>query len=199
MAVSEARLKENYGRLTDEKLLRLASQSAATLRPEALVLLRAELATRGLAEVAEKAIAAQLRVASEEELAEYCELLQSQPCPLCRSSAQPLNATVTSKVMSFLVFTTGKKQFAIACPTCLDKLNHDASTSSALLGWWGIPWGIIRTVQALNFNSKMAKTNHVAYPNDLLKAFVVANVGRIEAARANPADLHALLKATHLS
>lgn len=101
--------------------------------------------------------------------------------------------------MSLLVFTTWKKQFAIACPACLDKLSHDASTTSALLGWWGFPWGIIRTVQALHFNSKMAKTNHAAHPNDLLKSFVVANVGRIEAARDNAADLRALLSATHLN
>jgi hypothetical protein len=199
MAVSEAALKENYRRLSDEKLLRIAGEDAPRLRPEALVLLQQELATRGLADVATKAIAAQLREVSTAELADYCALLQAQPCPVCHATAQPLNATVTSKVLSFLVLTTWKKQFAIACPTCLDKLNRAASTSSAVLGWWGLPWGVIRTVQALAFNAKMAKANHLPYPNDLLKAFVVANVGRIEAVRDKPTDLQALLKATQLN
>ena len=199
MAVSEADLKENYRRLPDSKLLRIASESAAKLRPEALELLKEELRTRGLAETAEKAIEVQLRVVSEADIAEYCALLQALPCPVCRSTAQPLNATLTSKVMSFLVLTTWKKQLAIACPTCLDKLNRDASTSSALLGWWGLPWGVIRTIQALIANGKMLKNNHAPQPNDLLKSFVAGNVGRIETVRNHPADLQALLKATQLN
>ncbi|MDB5268569.1 MAG: hypothetical protein JWP58_1609 [Hymenobacter sp.] len=198
MAVSEAALRENYRRLSDEKLMRIASEDAIKLRSEALALLKEELAARGLAETAEKTIAAQFSVVSEEGVAEYCALLQTQPCPICRSSSQRLNATMTSKVISFLVMTTWKKQFAIACPPCLDKLNRDASTTSALLGWWGFPWGIIRTVQALVANGKMARNNHAPYPNDLLKAFVVGNIGRIEAIRANATDLQALIKATHL-
>ena len=194
MAVSEAALKENYRRLSDDKLMRIASEDATKLRPEALVLLKEELSTRGLTETAERAIEAQFRVVSEKEIAEYCGLLQAQPCPICRSSAQRLNAALTSKVISFLVMTTWKKQFAIACPTCLDKLNRDASISTALLGWWGFPWGIIRTIQALIANGKMEKTNHAPYPNDLLKVFVVGNVGRIEAVRDNAGDLQALIK-----
>lgn len=199
MAVPEAALKENYRRLSDDKLMRIAAEDAAKLRPEALVLLQAELHTRGLAETAEKAIAAQFRFVSDTEVAAYCELLRAQPCPICHSAAQPLNATLTSKVMSFLVITTWKKQFAIACPPCLDKLNRDASTTSALLGWWGFPWGIIRTIQALIANGKMAKTNHAPHPNALLQAFVVSNVGRIEAASTNASDLQALIRATQLS
>lgn len=198
MAVSEAALQENYRRLSDDRLLRLAAEDAAKLRPEALVVLQAELATRGLAATAEKAIAAQLRVVSEEEVLAYCAVLRAQPCPLCHATAQPLNATRTSKVLSFIVLTTWKKQFAIACPTCLDKLNREGSATSALLGWWGFPWGVIRTIQALQANSKMTKTNHLPYPNDLLKHFVVHNVGRIEAAGSS-ANLQALLRGAHLS
>jgi len=199
MAVSEADLKANYQRLSDAKLLRIAAESATKLRPEALVLLKDELATRGLLATAEKAIEVQFTVVDEAGIAAYCALLQSQACPICRSTAQPLNATLTSKVMSFLVVTTWKKQLTIACPTCLDKLNRDASTSTALLGWWGFPWGVIRTIQALIANGKMAKTNHAPYPNDLLKSFVVGNTARIEAVRNTPADLQALLKAIQLS
>lgn len=199
MAVSEADLKENYRRMPDAKLLRIASESATKLRPEALALLQAELRTRGLGEAAEKAIKVQFEVLDAAGVAKYCALLQAQPCPVCRSTAQPLNATLASKVMSFLVLTTWKKQFAIACPACLDKLNRDASTTSALLGWWGFPWGVVRTVQALIANGKMLKGNHAPQPNDLLKSFVLSNAGRIEAVRHSPADLQALLKATHLS
>ncbi|MDO7851159.1 hypothetical protein [Hymenobacter convexus] len=196
MAVSEAALKENYRRLSDEKLMRIAAEDAPRLRPEALVLLKAELSTRGLAETAEKTIQAQLRQATEAEVLAYGALLQAQPCPVCGSAARPLNATVTHRVLSFVVMTTWKKQLVIACPPCLDQLNHDAMKSSALLGWWGFPWGVPRTIDALLSNQKMTRANHAPYPNETLLAFVAGNVGRIEAARANARDLHALLKAT---
>ena len=45
----------------------------------------------------------------------------------------------------------------------------------------------------------MAKTNQMQYPNDLLKAFVANNVGRIEAVRSSSSDLQAFLNATRLA
>jgi len=194
MAVSEATLRENYRRMPDEKLLRLAADDANKLRPEALALLRAELSSRGLGAPAEKAIEAQQQVLSEAGLQAYCAVVQAQPCPRCHATDQPLNATVVNKVASFVVMTVWEKRFAIACPRCLDQLTHDATTSSGLLGWWGFPMGIVRTIQAIIANGKMAKNHHVGHPNDLLKAFVLTNAGRIEAARDNPADLQWLLK-----
>lgn len=199
MAVSEAALKENYRRLSDEKLMRIAAEDATKLRPEALVLLKAELSTRGLAETAKKTIEAQLRVATEAEILEYGALLRAQPCPVCRSSAQPLNASVTQRVLSFVVMTTWKKQLVIACPPCLDKLHQQAMTSTALLGWWGFPWGVPRTIDALLFNNKVRRANHAPYANKTLLGFVTANVGRIEAARNSSSDLQSLLLATQRS
>lgn len=196
MAVSEADLQGNYRRLSDDRLLRLAAQDADKLRPGALVLLQAELAGRGLATQAEKAIAAQLRVLSEEEILLYCQVMRAQPCPVCQSVARPLNATRTSKVMSMLVLTIWDKKLAIACPPCLDKLNREGSLLSALLGWWGLPWGVLRTAQALRANSKMQAINNLPYPNDLLKEFVVRNVGHIEAAGSS-AVLQGLLRGPH--
>jgi len=196
MAVSEAALQENYRRLSNDRLLRLAAQDAAKLRPEALLLLRAELAARGLATLADNAIAAQLRVVSEEEILAYCQVLRAQPCPVCQSVARPLNATRTSKVMSMLVLTIWDKKLTIACPPCLDKHNREGSLLSGLLGWWGVPWGVLRTAQALRANRGMAALNNLPYPNDLLKEFVVRNVGAIEAAGSS-ASLQALLSGPH--
>ena len=184
MAASEATLRDHYQRLPDARLLRLATEDAARLRPEALALLQAELAARGLGPTAEKAIAAQLRVVSDEELLAYCQVLRAQPCPVCRSTARPLNATRTHKVKvtSFIVLAIREEHLAIACPACLDDFNRAGSLASALLGWWCLPWGIIRTRQAIKANDKMLANNHLPYPNDLLKHFVAHNVGRIEAA-----------------
>jgi hypothetical protein len=193
MAVSQDILRVKYRDLPDEKLLRLAAEDAARLRPEALILLQEELASRGLAEQVEESIKVQLRKLGKDEIEEYCVLVRTQPCPRCHSSLHPLNATVVSRVASFIVVTTWKEQFAIACPTCLDKLSQEAVQSSLLLGWWAIPWGVIRTIQAVNFNRKKAKANHLPYPNDSLKAFVVSRVASIDAANKTPFGLQAYL------
>lgn len=199
MAVSEAALKANYCRYSDEKLLRIVSEDAAKLRPEALVLLREEMAARGLAAVAERAIAVQLRVATAAEITEYCGLLQAQPCPKCYSTHQPLKAAIISKVLSMLVLTTWEKRFVIVCPTCLAKLLREASNITVLLGWWGLPWGIIRTIRALNSNRKMLETGHTLHSNELLKAFVARNLGRIEAVKDDENALQRLLGTANLA
>jgi hypothetical protein len=107
--------------------MRLAAEDAAKLRPEALGLLREELGVRGLAEATQGSIAAQLRVLSEEEIDDYCALLRTVPCPICHSAAQPLNASVTNKVSSFMIATTSKQELVVACPSCLDKRTASAT------------------------------------------------------------------------
>ena len=188
-----AALRQTYEKLSDEKLLRLATERASTLRPEALALLRQVVAERGLGDTVAAAIDAQVRVLDNEALLAYCEVLRALPCPVCQSQQQLLNATITSEVLSFLVMTTSKKKIHIACPTCLNELNRKALTSSALLGWWGFPWGIIRTIGAIAFNSKMQKNNHLPMPSAVLQQFVRERVGRIEAQRQNPAELRLLI------
>jgi hypothetical protein len=199
MAVSEAALKANYRRYSDEKLLRIVSENAAKLRPEALVLLREEMATRGLAAIAERAIEVQLRVATDAETLEYCGLLQAQPCPRCCSTCQPLNAAITSKVLSMLVLTFWERRFVIVCPTCLSKLIREASNITVLLGWWGLPWGVIRTIRALNSNRKTLETSQAPYPSELLKAFVRRNLSRIEAVKDDENALQRLLATATLA
>jgi hypothetical protein len=198
MAFSEAALKENYRNFSDEKLMRLAAEDAAKLRPEALALLQEELGVRGLAEVAQKEIAAQFRVLSEAEVEGYCALIQAVPCPICHSSTTPLNATITNKVSSFIFLATWKEELAIACPNCLDKLSESATSHSIIVGWWGIPWGIIRTIKAINSNKKMARSHHVQSPNSALKAFVVDNVRSLDEIKGNVNHLHAFLLSLRL-
>ncbi|MCR5888191.1 hypothetical protein LRS06_10525 [Hymenobacter sp. J193] len=193
MAISEDILRENYRKLSDAKLLSIATDDAVKLRPDALALLKAELQARGLAEAAQSSIEAQFKVLDEAGLHAYCAMIQEQPCPICQSSSQPLNATISYRVVSFIIMTTRKKEFAIACPPCLDALNRQATISSALLGWWGIPWGIIHTIRALIKNNAAFKNNHLPQPNDLLKGFVAENVGRIEAAKGRPDMFQQLL------
>ena len=188
-----AEIKENYARFSDEKLIRLATEDAASLRPEALEALKEILRDRCISEEIIRGIDAQLKDIDESSLEDYAEILRNLPCPMCNSSAEKLNATIVYKVKSFFL-TYFEMEFKIACPKCLDELNRDAMFKSGLLGWWGLPWGIIRTVQSLIGNKKMIKQNRLPEANYLLMNFVFERVGRIEANRNNPEELQLMIK-----
>jgi len=154
-------LRKNYERFDDRKIIRIATEEATSLRPEALELLKQIIKERGLSEDILKSVDAQFEKIDTNKLTEYAELLRDLPCPVCHQTQNKLNATVVSTVVSLVFFTQYKNEIKIACPPCLDKLNNNAMIKSALLGWWGIPWGLIRTPKALLANNKRKKNNNL--------------------------------------
>lgn len=187
-------LKRNYAKFSDEQIIRLATEETTSLRPEALKLLKEEIKNRNLPADIFRGIEAQFKEVSIQEVLDYCEVLRKQPCPVCNSTKNKLNATITGSVMSFIVMTNYEKVLRIACPQCLDTLNKNAMIKSAILGWWGMPWGIIRTVQALWLNNKMQNQNWLKEPNNLLRNFVIERIGQIETNKNNPEELQAIIR-----
>lgn len=186
-------LTATYKNLPDDKLTRLAVNEAASLRPEALELLKAEIKSRGLEENIINGMDAQFIEVSDNRFDNYLSLIRSQPCPVCTSTAQPLNAALSGTVMSFILLTRYKKKLLIACPTCLHTANQDATVKTALLGWWGFPWGLIRTPQALVRNIKTGKQIKSGEPSDALISFVKTNIGVIETIKNKGQSLQVML------
>jgi hypothetical protein len=186
-------LKTTYKNLSDDKLTRLAITEAASLRPEALDLLKAEIKNRGLDEGIMNGVNVQLADLSNLAIDDYIALIRNQPCPVCSSTAAQLNAVVIGSVKSFIILTQYKKKLMVACPSCLQQANQKATSSTALMGWWGLPWGIIRTSQALFRNIKTNKVIRTDEPSDTLLSFVKTNVGVIESVRKNNQSLHLML------
>lgn len=194
MEPSITELRKNYESLPDDKIIRLASEEARSLRPEALELLKQIIKERGLSADVTNSIDAQSKKITEDILLEYTELLRGLPCPVCNTAGDKLNATITGTVISFILMTSYQKEVKIACPACLNKLNNNAIIKSALLGWWGLPWGIFRTPQALILNNKMKKQNNLQEANGVFKSFVLQRIGRIEANRNNPSGLNDIIQ-----
>lgn len=194
MEPSIDQLRRNYEQLDDQKLIQLATEKAISLRPEALNILKKLIKERGLPDTILAGIDAQFKEIKESDLLEYTELIRKIPCPICNSADEKLNATMAGTVTSFIVMTHYKKELIIACPNCLDEQNKLAMRKSALFGWWGFPWGIINTIQALIFNSRMKKQNRQSEANDLLNNFVLERIGRIEASRNNVEELKLIVK-----
>jgi hypothetical protein len=190
-------VEEMYRSMSDEELIRVATQDAYGLTPEAMEVVKNEIARRNLDSGISKGVEAQNKTYSKEELSPYCELVSNLPCPTCSSNAEKLNGTIAYEVMSFIVFTQYKKKLKIACPYCLDKANNIALAKSAILGWWGIPWGFIKTIQAIAVNTQNRKTNHQDTPNDFLLAFVLNNIGQLEAYKNEPKKIEELLGRTN--
>jgi hypothetical protein len=99
--------------------------------------------------------------------ASYDALRYSQPAahsretdiePICCShcgkvTAQPRSA-VFYRVISLLLITMRTPIQGIFCSYCAKKVALRASLISAILGWWGFPWGPIWTIGSILGNAK---------------------------------------------
>jgi predicted nucleic-acid-binding Zn-ribbon protein len=167
--------------MSDSELIYSVTQNAGGLTPEALEIAKNEIIKRGLNPGLSKALDVQNKTYTVEELHVYCNLVNSLSCPICHKKGDRLNGTLTAEVMSFIILTRYKKKIHIGCPNCLDKLNNAALTKTIVFGWWGFPWGIIRSVQAIITNIKSKRTHHLDTSNQFLMSFVLSNIGQLEA------------------
>ena len=188
-------VRETYKKFTDQELIRVVTQEAYGLTPEATQIVKEEIISRNLDPNIIKGIEAQQKVYTVDEIDEYCEIIQNLPCPITGSTQNKLNATMIAEVMSFILFTKYKKKIIVGNPEALDKKNNASLGLSALLGWWGFPWGPIRTIQAIRINIKNKKSNWQETPNDFLRSFVLSKIGEIETYRDNKEKLQQIITA----
>ena len=76
-------------------------------------------------------------------------------------------------------------------------MHSRANTKSALLGWWGFPWGPIQTIRSFIFNSSMKKNNRTEKPNEIFASFIVSNIGIMEKAKTEPEKLTEFINRTN--
>ena len=182
-------VRKTYQKKTDEEVIRILTQDAVGLTPEAIEVVKEEIKRRNLDPNIIRGIDAQQRTYTIEEIDEYCALIQNLPCPKTGSTSEKLNATLTAEVMSFVLFTNYQKKIVVGTPVTLNKANNAALTTSILLGWWGFPWGIIRTVQAIIINLKNKKGNRNGEPNNYLRSYILSKIGEIETYKENKEKL----------
>lgn len=100
---------------------------------------------------------------------------------------------MTGEVMSFIVFTAYTKKIGIGCASCLDKANNNSLLKSVLLGWWGIPWGIINTIRSIILNLRSKKSNHSYEHSDYLVGFALSKIGELETYKGNKQKLQEII------
>jgi hypothetical protein len=189
-------VKERYAGMSDQELSYFITHEGGGITPEALDLAKAEIEKRGLSSQLVDALDVQNKTTyTVEEIDDYCDIIRSLDCPVCYKRNEKLNAVKTAEVMSFLVLTQYTKEVRIGCEDCLDKGINKSLGKTILLGWWGVPWGIIRTIEAISINLKSKHINRMQQeiPSDLLRGFAIANMGRIEANKGNRAGLQQII------
>jgi hypothetical protein len=80
----------------------------------------------------------------EEMVDEFVRRIHDGPCPKCQGPG-PVDVHVSHTVWSALVLTSWRSRPEICCSSCGTRARLGAAASSALLGWWGFPFGIVLT------------------------------------------------------
>jgi DNA-directed RNA polymerase subunit RPC12/RpoP len=187
-------IAEHYSKKSDADIIHIATQNAAGLRPGVLEIIEAEIKKRNLDPNVLEGAKAQNREYSLEEINELSQKLRILPCPLCGSKTAKLNGTILHTVKSFIFFSTFRKEPIIACPDCLDKKNQESIVSTALLGWWGIPSGILKTPIYIYNNINAKKENRITESNGTLLGFTLQNIGQIETYKEDTEKLKLIIK-----
>lgn len=70
--------------------------------------------------------------------------IHAGPCPKC-SGQGPVDIHLSYRIWSALVMTQWQSRSQISCRSCGMKSQLGNLALSAVVGWWGFPWGLIMT------------------------------------------------------
>ncbi len=98
-------------------------------------------------------------------------------CPKCRGPG-PVDVHKFHRVWSGLVLTSWNSWQQVSCRSCGVKSQLGGALFSAVLGWWGFPWGLVLTpVQITRNIVGMCKGPDPSRPSDALRKRVQVNLG----------------------
>jgi hypothetical protein len=93
-------------------------------------------------------------------------------CPQCGGPG-PADVHVSHRVWSALLLTSWNSRPRISCRACGVKGQLGAAAFSLLLGWWGLPWGLIMTPVQVGRNlAAMARPPDPTKPSGQLERTV---------------------------
>lgn len=98
-------------------------------------------------------------------------------CPSCGRPG-PIDVHKVHRVWSALVLTSWSSSQKVCCRSCATKSQLGGALFSAVLGWWGFPWGLILTpVQITRNIAGMCGGPNSSQPSDALRRLVQVNLG----------------------
>ena len=94
--------------------------------------------------LARRQLAGALSQIPETLVREQAAAIHSGPCPKCKGKG-PVDVHLSHSIWSFVILTQYKSTPHICCRSCATKSQAIDAVSSLVVGWWGIPWGILMT------------------------------------------------------
>jgi hypothetical protein len=105
----------------------------------------------------------------EEIVANHVQRLHNSNCPVCGGPG-PIDVHTSHKVTSFIIMTWFGSHPRISCSGCGTRARLMGVAHSALLGWWGFPFGLLITpVQILRNLAGILASGNSGQPSDQLE------------------------------
>ncbi len=103
--------------------------------------------------------------------------IHAGPCPMCQGPG-PVDVHDIHWVWSAVAFTRWGSRAQVSCRRCAVKSQVGGIARSALLGWWGIPWGLIITpIQIVRNIGAITRPPDPDEPSDRLRAIAREHLG----------------------
>lgn len=124
-------------------------------------------------------------IVPNDELERQLEEVWRGNCPKCRGLG-PIDVHRIHEVWSALVLTRWSTKAQISCRSCATRRQLGGVGFSLLLGWWGIPWGLILTpVQITRNVLGMVRGPSSSGPSAELRKILLVNLGSKAVAARN--------------
>ena len=93
-------------------------------------------------------------------------------CPRCRGRG-PVDVHKAHQIWSAIILTSWASKPELSCKSCAVKRQIGATLLSGVVGWWGIPWGLVMTpVQIIRNVIGICGGPSPAKPSELLERMV---------------------------
>ena len=185
-------LKAEYAKLSDGKLIFMATSEHYDLEPMGLKALKEEIKERELFDEQDFQRTFSYDSIAQEELDFYVELIETLPCPRCGSEDSILKSRTIRWVLSAIFFSEIEEREMIGCKGCLKKWTITSHAKTLFLGWWHIPRGVInvgKVVYRSYLLSRMPERESQAG----LENFIRNNIGHLRAYKGDRDKLVFLL------
>lgn len=171
-------IKKNYSKMPIEKIEEMAGGDTAGYELAILSILHHEVIERSSNDYLVRVAKAQQEELFQPELLKLVDQVKKCSCPDCDRSHVELRSNWVRNVISFILMTTNKKHPYIACPICLAKTRKKNFGLTFFFGWWGFPWGLIKTPISM-ISHFLDQKNESENTNEMMSDFVVKNLGVI--------------------
>lgn len=117
------------------------------------------------------------------------EAIRNGHCPVCNHQNSINEVRKYYWVWSAVYFTRWGSRNRISCKKCAVKKNFSSIMSSFLLGWWGVPWGIIITPSQIISNLvAILQKNKQEVSEELIQTAKILLAEKVHHSRINSAQ-----------